>query len=103
MASKHGLATDLAGKIIDRSPFETIDKPGVGWRVRLGAWVGRDANPALKLGICREHGRDPASIGLFHAAGTGYVSWSPLGIPIARVAATQAILSDDQIEYARRG
>src|SRR5213082_749177 len=60
------LPTYLAGKIIDRSPFETIDKPGVGWLVRLGAWVGREANPALKLGICGEHGGDPASIAFFH-------------------------------------
>ena len=49
-------------KIIDRSPFETIDKPGVGWLVRLAAWVGREAHPGLKLGICGEHGGDPESI-----------------------------------------
>ena len=45
--------------IIDRSPFETIDRPGVGWLVRLAAWVGREARPDLKLGICGEHGGDP--------------------------------------------
>jgi pyruvate,orthophosphate dikinase len=88
----------LAGKIIDRSPFETIDQPGVGWLVRLGAWVGREANPALKLGICGEHGGDPASIAFFHAAGLDYVSCSPLRIPIARIAAAQAALSEAQIE-----
>ena len=46
-------------KIVDRSPFETIDRPGVGWLVRLAAWTGREAKPDLKLGICGEHGGDP--------------------------------------------
>ena len=73
-------------KIIDRSPFETIDKPGVGWLVRLAAWVGREAQPELKLGICGEHGGDPESIEFFHMAGLDYVSCSPFRVPIARVA-----------------
>jgi pyruvate,orthophosphate dikinase len=77
-------------KIIDRSPFETIDKPGVGWLVRLGAWVGREAHPGLKLGICGEHGGDPDSIVFFHRAGLDYVSCSPYRVPIARIAAAQA-------------
>ena len=77
-------------KIIDRSPFETIDKPGVGWLVRLAAWVGREANPMLKLGICGEHGGDPESIDFFHMAGLDYVSCSTYRVPIARVAAAQA-------------
>jgi pyruvate, orthophosphate dikinase len=76
--------------IIDHSPFETIDKPGVGWLVRLAAWVGREAKPSLKLGICGEHGGDPASIDFFHMAGLDYVSCSPFRIPIARIAAAQA-------------
>jgi pyruvate,orthophosphate dikinase len=80
----------MARKIIDRSPFETIDKPGVGWLVRLAAWVGREANPGLKLGICGEHGGDPESIDFFHMAGLDYVSCSPFRVPIARVAAAQA-------------
>ena len=77
-------------KIIERSPFETIDKPGVGWLVRLAAWVGREARPDLKLGICGEHGGDPDSIEFFHMAGLDYVSCSPFRVPIARVAAAQA-------------
>jgi pyruvate,orthophosphate dikinase len=77
-------------KIIDRSPFETIDKPGVGWLVRLASWVGREAHPGLKLGICGEHGGDPESIDFFHMAGLDYVSCSPYRVPIARVAAAQA-------------
>src|SRR3954454_21869048 len=84
----------LEQRIIDRSPFETIDKPGVGWLVRLGAWVGREAKPELKLGICGEHGGDPESIAFFHMAGLDYVSCSPFRVPIARVAAAQASLRE---------
>jgi pyruvate,orthophosphate dikinase len=80
-------------KIIDRSPFETIDTPGVGWLVRLAAWVGREARPDLKLGICGEHGGDPESIAFFHMAGLDYVSCSPFRVPIARVAAAQAAIA----------
>ncbi len=83
----------LERKIIDRSPFETIDKPGVGWLVRLGAWVGREAHPGLKLGICGEHGGDPESIEFFHDAGLDYVSCSPFRVPIARIAAAQAAIA----------
>jgi pyruvate,orthophosphate dikinase len=83
----------LERKIIDRSPFETIDKPGVGWLVRLGAWVGREAHPGLKLGVCGEHGGDPDSIEFFHEAGLDYVSCSPFRVPIARIAAAQAALA----------
>ena len=76
--------------ILDRSPFETIDRPGVGWLVRLAAWTGREAKPDLKLGICGEHGGDPDSIAFFQMAGLDYVSCSPYRVPIARVAAAQA-------------
>jgi pyruvate, orthophosphate dikinase len=85
--------TYLERKIIDRSPFETIDKPGVGWLVRLAAWVGREAHPGLKLGICGEHGGDPESIEFFHDAGLDYVSCSPFRVPIARIAAAQAAIA----------
>jgi pyruvate, orthophosphate dikinase len=83
----------LERKIIDRSPFETIDKPGVGWLVRLGAWVGREGHPGLKLGICGEHGGDPESVEFFHQAGLDYVSCSPYRVPIARIAAAQAAIA----------
>jgi pyruvate,orthophosphate dikinase len=86
------LAQYMKQKIVDRSPFETIDKPGVGWLVRLAAWTGREAKPDLKLGICGEHGGDPDSIDFFHMAGLDYVSCSPYRVPIARVAAAQAAL-----------
>jgi pyruvate,orthophosphate dikinase len=87
------LAKYLEQKIVDRSPFETIDKPGVGWLVRLAAWVGREQKPDLKLGICGEHGGDPDSIEFFHMAGLDYVSCSPYRVPIARVAAARAAIA----------
>ncbi len=89
------IPTYIERKIIDRSPFETIDSPGVGWLVRLAAWVGREARPDLKLGICGEHGGDPDSIRFFHNAGLDYVSCSPFRVPIARIAAAQAALAPD--------
>jgi pyruvate,orthophosphate dikinase len=86
------LAKYLERRIVDRSPFETIDEPGVGWLVRLAAWVGREAKPDLKLGVCGEHGGDPDSIAFFARAGLDYVSCSPYRVPVARVAAAQAAL-----------
>jgi pyruvate, orthophosphate dikinase len=86
------LAQYMRDRLVDRSPFETIDKPGVGWLVRLAAWTGREAKPDLHLGICGEHGGDPESISFFHMAGLDYVSCSPFRVPIARVAAAQAAL-----------
>jgi len=84
------LATYLERKIVDRSPFETIDAPGVGQMVRMGAWLGRKTKQHLKLGVCGEHGGDPDSIDFFHHSGIDYVSCSPFRVPIARVAAAQA-------------
>ena len=83
----------LAGRIIDRSPFEVIDGPGVGELVRIGAERGREANPELKLGICGEHGGDPTSIAFFDSIELDYVSCSPYRTPVARVAAAQAAIS----------
>jgi pyruvate,orthophosphate dikinase len=81
-------------RIVDRSPFESIDTPGVGQMVRMGAWLGRQGKPDLKLGICGEHGGDPTSIEFFHHSGLDYVSCSPYRVPIARVAAAQAAVRD---------
>jgi len=78
--------------LLKRNPFETIDKDGVGELVRIGAQRGRAANPTLKLGVCGEHGGDPESIELFYEAGLDYVSCSPFRVPIARLAAAQAVL-----------
>jgi pyruvate,orthophosphate dikinase len=86
------LPTYLERKIVDRSPFETLDTPGVGALLRIGAERGRVAKPSLKLGVCGEHGGDPDSIAFFEASGIDYVSCSPFRVPVARVAAAQAAL-----------
>jgi pyruvate,orthophosphate dikinase len=78
--------------LLKRNPFETIDKDGVGELVRIGARLGRQTNPKLKLGVCGEHGGDPESIAVFFEAGLDYVSCSPFRVPIARLAAAQAIV-----------
>jgi len=88
------LAVYLERKIVDRSPFETIDAPGVGQMVRMGAWLGRKTKEHLKLGVCGEHGGDPDSIDFFHHSGIDYVSCSPFRVPIARVAAAQAAVRE---------
>ncbi|MDX6250198.1 MAG: pyruvate, orthophosphate dikinase [Kribbellaceae bacterium] len=75
------------------SPFESIDREGVGALVRLGAERGRSTRPELKLGICGEHGGDPDSIHFFHEVGLDYVSCSPFRIPVARLEAGRAALS----------
>jgi pyruvate,orthophosphate dikinase len=86
------LARYIDVKILDRSPFETLDTPGVGQMVRMGAWLGRSSKPDLKLGVCGEHGGDPDSIDFLHHSGIDYVSCSPYRVPIARVAAAQAAI-----------
>ncbi len=86
------LPTYLERRIIDRSPFETLDVPGVGALVQIAVEKGRAANADIKLGICGEHGGEPDSIAFFHEVGLDYVSCSPYRIPTARVAAAQAAL-----------
>jgi pyruvate,orthophosphate dikinase len=86
------LARYIDVKILDRSPFETLDTPGVGQMVRMGAWLGRKTKPQLKIGVCGEHGGDPDSIDFLHNSGIDYVSCSPYRVPIARVAAAQAAI-----------
>ena len=79
--------------ILTRDPFESIDVEGVGALVRIGVEKGRAARPNLKLGICGEHGGDPASIDFFEEVGLDYVSASPFRVPTARLAAAQAALA----------
>ena len=97
-----GISRDDAGSflgayrdsgILASDPFETLDIEGVGELVRIAAERGRAARPDLKLGICGEHGGDPASVAFCHAIGLDYVSCSPYRVPIARLAAAQAALS----------
>ena len=78
--------------LLKRNPFETIDRGGVGELVKMGAARGRSVKKGLKLGVCGEHGGDPESIQLFYEAGLDYVSCSPYRVPIARLAAAQAVI-----------
>jgi pyruvate, orthophosphate dikinase len=84
------LAKYIDRKIFDRSPFETLDGPGVGQMLRMGAWLGRKTKHDIELGICGEHGGDPDSIEFFQHSGIDYVSCSPYRVPVARVAAAQS-------------
>jgi pyruvate,orthophosphate dikinase len=79
--------------LLKRNPFETIDQDGVGALVKLAAQQGRSVKKNLKLGVCGEHGGDPESIQLFFDAGLDYVSCSPFRVPIARLAAAQAVIT----------
>ena len=81
--------------IFEHDPFVTLDVAGVGELVRIGAERGRATRPGLKLGICGEHGGDPASIAFCHEVELDYVSCSPYRVPIARLAAAQAALSGE--------
>jgi pyruvate,orthophosphate dikinase len=82
----------LSRGILASNPFESIDRAGVGALVEIAVERGRQADPGLHLGVCGEHGGDPASIEFFHRAGLDYVSCSPYRVPVARVAAAQAAL-----------
>jgi pyruvate,orthophosphate dikinase len=80
--------------IIQTSPFDVLDRDGVGELVRMGTDRGRQANPKLEVGICGEHGGEPNSVKFCHEAGLDYVSCSPLRVPIARLAAAQAAVAE---------
>jgi pyruvate, orthophosphate dikinase len=99
----YGFSRDDAGKFIkdylekgifEQDPFVTLDQVGVGKLVKMAADLGRSTRPEIKLGICGEHGGDPASIEFCHNVGLNYVSCSPFRVPIARLAAAQATLKE---------
>jgi len=81
----HGVLTD--------DPFATLDVEGVGELIDIAVARGRRANPDLHVGVCGEHGGDPASIAFCHEVGLDYVSCSPFRVPVARLAAAQAALA----------
>ena len=85
----------LSAEIWENDPFQTIDQDGVGVLIRIGVEKGRSTNPNLEIGICGEHGGDPASVEFCHNVGMDYVSCSPYRVPIARLAAAQAALADE--------
>lgn len=80
----------LDNEILAKDPFQTLDQTGVGALVQMGVERGRSTRPDLKIGICGEHGGDPASIDFCHRVGLNYVSCSPFRVPVARLAAAQA-------------
>ncbi|GHA11154.1 pyruvate, phosphate dikinase [Streptomyces purpurascens] len=81
------------------SPFETIDRDGVGSLVKLAAKAGRETRPDLKLGVCGEHGGDPESVHFFHEVGLDYVSCSPFRIPVARLEAGRAAVQSQGSDH----
>ncbi len=98
-----GYSRDDAGKfledykdagILEQDPFQTIDQVGVGKLVETAVKLGREAKDHLHLGVCGEHGGDPASIEFFHKTGLDYVSCSPFRVPVARLAAAQAAIKN---------
>lgn len=100
-----GFSRDDAGKflpeyvkkgLVDNDPFASIDKKGVGRLVEFAAQKGRAVRPNIPLGICGEHGGDPASVEFCHHAGLNYVSCSPFRVPIARLAAAQAAITNNK-------
>jgi pyruvate,orthophosphate dikinase len=84
----------LEKKILDADPFQTLDPKGVGELIKTAVELGRKKRPGLEIGICGEHGGDPASIHLCHEYGLNYVSASPFRLPVARLAAAQAALKE---------
>lgn len=82
-------------KIYENDPFAKLDQKGVGKLVKMASTLGREANPNIHLGICGEHGGDPASVEFCHNVGLDYVSCSPYRVPIARLSAAQAALRNE--------
>ncbi|MEG1660951.1 MAG: putative PEP-binding protein, partial [Clostridiales bacterium] len=99
-----GFSRDDAGAFLDdyykkqiyeSDPFARIDTKGVGKLMQMAVELGRKTRPNIKLGICGEHGGDPASVEFCHKIGLGYVSCSPFRVPIARLAAAQAAIKEE--------
>ncbi|MCB0167413.1 MAG: pyruvate, phosphate dikinase, partial [Anaerolineae bacterium] len=80
--------------ILPKNPFQTIDQEGVGKLMKMAVEAGRQTRPDLEVGICGEHGGDPASIAFCHSINQNYVSCSPFRVPVARLAAAQAALKE---------
>ncbi|MDR0380399.1 MAG: pyruvate, phosphate dikinase [Oscillospiraceae bacterium] len=83
-------------KILESDPFARLDQEGIGKLVKMAVELGRKSRPDIKLGICGEHGGDPSSVEFCHFAGLNYVSCSPFRVPIARLAAAQAVIAEEK-------
>ena len=88
------LPTYQDAEVLSNNPFASLDQEGVGQLVEIGVKGGRSTKPNLKIGICGEHGGDSDSVKFFHRTGLNYVSCSPFRIPVARLAAAQAVLEE---------
>jgi pyruvate, orthophosphate dikinase len=93
----------LEDGVLERNPFETLDQSGVGDLMRIAVERGRSTKEEIKLGICGEHGGEPASVAFCHRLGLDYVSCSPYRVPLARLAAAQAALAEQGAAYAAAG
>ena len=93
----------LQSGVLERNPFETLDQSGVGDLMSIAVERGRETKPDIKLGICGEHGGEPASVAFCHRLGLDYVSCSPFRVPLARLAAAQAVLSEAGVEAVSVG
>jgi pyruvate,orthophosphate dikinase len=93
--SETGFLSEYLQKgILEKNPFATIDQQGIGYLMEVGVKLGRGRRKTLEIGICGEHGGDPASIDFCHRVGLDYVSCSPFRVPVARLAAAHAALGD---------
>lgn len=93
------LSTYVSDGLLPVDPFQTLDREGVGQLVKKAVEFGRQTRPDIKLGVCGEHGGDPASIGFFQEVGLNYVSCSPYRVPIARLAAARAALQQRKVAH----
>ena len=100
-AEKHFLQYYVDKEILPRNPFQVIDEDGVGRLMRIAIEDGRIQRPDIKLGICGEHGGDPESIDFCHRIGLEYVSCSPFRVPVARLAAAQAVIREQDRKKAK--
>ena len=90
----------IARGVLESDPFQSLDQKGIGKLVKVAVEGGRKTRPNIKLGICGEHGGDPATIFFCHDVGLNYVSCSPFRVPIARLAAAQAAIRDRQRNHS---
>jgi pyruvate, orthophosphate dikinase len=93
----------LEDGVLERNPFETLDQSGVGDLMRIAVERGRSTKEEIKMGICGEHGGEPASVAFCHGLGLNYVSCSPYRVPLARLAAAQAALAEQGAAYVAAG
>jgi pyruvate,orthophosphate dikinase len=91
----------VKSEILQRDPFQVLDQEGVGELVKMGIERGRRVRPNLKIGICGEHGGEPESVKFCHRVGMDYVSCSPFRVPIARLAAAQAVIEEEEAKRRR--